>query len=231
MSEILIDKNASFTIDVPYKLVSTGKQKKKPLIVYLHGYKQNLEYFEKKMAEISEFEAYHLFLQGPYPIYDEKHRRSVDQWGRAWYLYDGNQEQFLSSMEKASVFIQQIIDDVRKQINARRLALLGYSMGGYLAGYFALSRPKYINDLIVIGGRIKTEHFSDQTYDNLNVLALHGNLDNSVAADRQKQSCNDLQKLGAAVTFRTVDEQHRLSVRYTREVKRWLKSHNYMTAS
>jgi len=131
MAEVLISGKRSFNIEVPYKLIDVGEVKEKPVIVYLHGFKQNIEQFEKLVDDLLSVEAYHLFVQGPYPIYDRSREKEVKDWGRAWYLYDGSQDQFVRSLELASEFLQQLIDDILKQISATRLAILGYSMGGY----------------------------------------------------------------------------------------------------
>ncbi len=197
-----------------------GKQK--PLIIYLHGYKQNINLFEKKVSGLLSLDVHHLLLQGPYPIYDENHKREVENWGRAWYLYDGRQEQFRKSMEKSAQFIEQIIDEVLSSVSVSNVTAFGYSMGGYLAGYFALSRPDLIKNLIVIGGRIKTEWFTDHRYEDLNVLALHGSKDNSVKASSAKKSALELEKKGAAVTFRSIEEGHRLSQKYVNEAGEWM---------
>lgn len=218
-------ETAPFTIDVPYKIIQTGQPQ--ALIVYLHGYKQNIEYFEKKFGPLLSISAYHLFIQGPYPIYDEKQQREVEQWGRAWYLYDGRQEQFMKSLEKSSRFIETIIQKIISEKDINRCAILGYSMGGYLAGHFALSRPHMVRDLAVIGGRIKTEYFTDQSYGELNVLALHGRNDQSVSDKHAKQSADELRSLGATVRYEAIEEGHRLSSSYIKVVKEWLFRQEY----
>ena len=139
-------------------------------------------------------EAYHLFIQGPYPIYESRSEKKVDNWGASWYLYDGNQEQFLSSLEKTSVFIDKVLTEVNRSTKCDRFCLIGYSMGGYLAGYYALTRPAKINELIVIGARIKTEILNGN-WDKilqLNILALHGKRDNFVDYKPQR---NEIKKL------------------------------------
>ena len=230
MPEVIVTGKTSFKIEVPYKLLETGPSgEKKPLIVYLHGYKQNIAYFKQKVSDLLSIEAYHLFIQAPYPIYDEKHKRKVPEWGRAWYLYDGEQRQFIRSLELASEFVQEVIDNILKQIDVNRLAVLGYSMGGYLAGYFALSRWKHVNDLIVIGGRIKTEVFEDRkgSYDHMNVLALHGSEDDSVKIDPQKKSAKAMEEMGASVTFKEIAETHSLNSSYVTVAKDWLITLGY----
>ncbi len=233
MSEVLSTGKSSFKIEVPYKLIETGEKGKKPLIVYLHGYNQNIKYFKRKVQDLINLRAYHLFIQAPYPIYDREHKRKVPEWGRAWYLYDGDQQQFIKSLELASEFVQEVIDNIINHIDVSRLAMIGYSMGGYLAGYFALSRWKHVNDLVVIGGRIKTEVFEQKKghYDHMNVLALHGTKDDSVKSEPQKKSAEQLKKMGANVTFKELDEGHELKGRYIAETKEWMTSLGYKELS
>lgn len=227
MPKIIDADEVTFNLDVSYKLFESGIDEPKPLIIYLHGYKQNTAYFKKKCTDLLSLNAYHLFIQGPYPIYDENHKRRVNQWGRAWYLYDGNQEQFVKSMGKSSKFIESVLEEIKSKANFNRISLIGYSMGGYLAGYFALSRPQLINDLVIIGGRIKTELFSDQVYPNLNVLALHGAYDQSVSNQRAQESCKELSIMQAQVTYKQLDGGHKLKSVYLDTAKQWLKSIGY----
>lgn len=226
----LISSKASFKIDTPYQLIETGEQGEKPLIVYLHGFNQNIEGFQTKVQKLLDLEAYHLFIQAPYPVYSRRNReKKVEEWGRSWYWYDGEQDHFVKSLEVASQFVQEVMEGVLRQITVSRIALFGYSMGGYLAGYFGLSRPKQLNELIVIGGRIKTEVFEGREPDvkHLNVLALHGKMDESVKSDPQKKSCEELSEWNASVTFKELDAAHRLSDVYTIEAKKWLEGLGY----
>lgn len=227
--EVLISGKTSFKIEVPYKLIEVGESGEKPLIVYLHGFNQNIAQFRELVDDLLSVEAYHLFIQAPYPIYDRRRKKRVRDWGRAWYLYDGNQQQFMASLEQASEFVQELVDNILEQISPTRLAVFGYSMGGYLAGYFALSRWKHVNDLVVIGGRIKTEVFKDRKgkYDHMNVLALHGAADESVESKPQKESCKQLSGWGARVTFREVEGAHTLDNNFIKEAKQWFSTLGY----
>lgn len=229
MQDILFSGNATFNIDVPYKLIESGESEEKPLIIYLHGFNQNIEQFLELVSGLRSLEAYHLFIQGPYPIYDRKREKKVEDWGRSWYLYDGEQKQFVKSLELASEFVAQVTNNMLKHITVSRISLFGYSMGGYLAGYFALSRPHLIDDLIVIGGRIKTEVFEErrQDYNHLNVLALHGLQDTSVESSPQEKCCQQLSQWGASVTFKALDASHGLSGSFLHETKQWLQSNGY----
>lgn len=231
--DVLISGKTSFKVEVPYKLIETGPKGKKPLIVYLHGFNQNIEYFEKKADTLLQLNAYHLFIQGPYPIYNTSRKINVSKWGRAWYLYDGNQGQFIKSMEVASEFIQEIIDGLVDVIEISRLCIFGYSMGGYLGGYFALSRWKHVNELIVIGGRIKTETFEDkcEQANHINVLALHGKDDTSVYPDPQKESVDVLKRNGFDAVFKLLEAGHPLEEVFISEARNWLKDKDYVEGS
>jgi predicted esterase len=230
MKNILQTGQAAFNIEVPYKLIETGKSSpEKPLIMYLHGFNQNIKQFEKLVAPMLDLKAYHLFVQGPYPIYDRSRKKKVEDWGRSWYLYDGEQDQFVKSLESASDFLEHLIEDRLQHLSASRRAVFGYSMGGYLAGYFTLSRPRLVDELMVVGARIKTEVFEDNigNFDAMNVLALHGSADKSVKSGPQQKSCKQLSRWGANVTFKEVDRSHKLDRLYLQETQKWLKSLDY----
>ncbi|SMO39435.1 alpha/beta hydrolase [Gracilimonas mengyeensis] len=230
MQDVLVSGKASFEIEVPYKLIETGDKGEKPLILYLHGFNQNIEFFEKKVKKLKTIKAYHLFIQAPYPIYDRKGKRNVSQWGRSWYLYDGNQEQFLKSMEVASGFIEGILDDLTDTVQISRMCIFGYSMGGYLGGYFAFSRWKKVKDLIVIGGRIKTEAFEGRRKQakHLNILALHGEDDTSVYPEPQKECIELLKEEGFNANFKLVEATHKLSSVYITKAYKWLQKTGYV---
>lgn len=229
MRDVLVSGKTSFKIEVPYKLIENGEKGKKPLIVYLHGFRQNIAQFETLAAPMLALNAYHLFIQGPYPIYDTSREVNVSDWGRAWYLYDGNQGQFIKSMEISSEFIQEIIDGLLDVIDVSRLCVFGYSMGGYLAGYFALSRWKHVNDLIVVGGRIKTEAFEERRENarHINILALHGKDDTDVYPGPQQEEIVRLKSEGFNAEFRFAGSGHKLeAVSFTESIQ-WLKKLGY----
>lgn len=229
MPETLKTGTSTFNIDVPYKLIGSGPNTHKPLIIYLHGYKQNIEYFEKKLRKMLGLNAYHLFIQAPYPIYDTTRKLEVERWGRAWYLYDGKQKQFLKSMEKASVFIENVIDNTIVDLDVSKVCIFGYSMGAYLGGYYALSRPDQLSELITVGGRIKTESFEGKRKkaNHINVLALHGSNDKSVYPEPQQKCVKQLVKDGFNAEFRLVEAGHKLEDKFVNESVKWLKSIGY----
>lgn len=233
MLEVLISGKSSFKIEVPYKLIETGTQKKKPLIIYLHGFNQNIKLFQKLTKPLLKVEAYHLYIQAPYPVQDKTRTKKVEEWGRSWYLYDGEQSQFIKSMELSSEFIQEIIDSLLPNIKVSRICLFGYSMGGYLGGYFALSRWKHINESIVVAARIKTEVFEKELKlaKHINFLAIHGQNDTSVLPGPQKIEIDKLIDLGFDAEFISLNETHRLTAKFFDVTLDWLQRKGYVILS
>lgn len=234
MPEVLASGKRSFKIEVPYTLMETGRKGvPKPLILYLHGYGENEKKFKSKCDSLFVYEAYHLFVQGPYPVFDQTLSRTVSNWGRAWYLYDGKRKQFIKSLELSSEFIQEIIDNLVKFIQVETMCVIGYSMGGYLAGYFALTRWKHVNQLIVAGARIKTEVMSEERWKNLthlDVFAIHGREDQSVSYERQQEEVEILKSRGVNAEIKILNQGHQFNENVTAEIGLWLDRKGYIKA-
>lgn len=225
--EILTSGNVSFCIDVPYKLIETGqKSTEKPLIVYLHGFNDNIAAFRKRCSQIiDKFEAYHLFIRAPYPLYEKRSEKKVQDWGASWYLYDGDQDQFLRSLERTSGFLDHVFEELKSSVDYERLCLIGYSMGGYLAGYYAITRAEVVKDLIVAGARIKTEILKGkwELISHLNILALHGKRDKLVDYKPQRSEIKKLANKGVNAEFKLIDQKHIFNDEFISLICVWLK--------
>lgn len=228
--DVLISGKTSFKVEVPYRLIESGGEKDKPLIVYFHGFGENMNDFIEKCEPLIELEAYHLFIQGPYPVFDRSRSKNVSEWGRAWYLYDGDQGQLIKSLEMASEFVQEIIDTLLPHIDVNRICVMGYSMGGYLAGYFALTRWKHVNDLVVAGARIKTEVLDDKwdKIKHLNIVALHGKKDEKVQYGSQQKEIESLRDKGVKAELILLNENHSFSENYIKRMLKWFQLNGYV---
>ena len=229
--DLLASGKRSFKIEVPYQLIESGKKgEKKPLILYLHGYNENIKTFQVRCSRFLDIHAYHLFVQGPYPIYDQTGKKTVSNWGRSWYLYDGKRKQFIKSLEITSEFIQEVIDNLIKFINVSKICVLGYSMGGYQAGFFSLTRWKHVNDVVVVCARIKTEVLKDSDFANLkhmNILAVHGRNDDKVRFEGQKEAIEQLKSKGLNSELKLLDGNHDFSSKVIEEIVSWMQSKDY----
>ncbi|NBC26385.1 MAG: hypothetical protein GVY08_05965 [Bacteroidetes bacterium] len=226
----LMSDHEEFSINVPYQVVESGERGvQKPLIIYLHGFGQTLESFKDDAGSLFWLEAYHLFIQAPYPLYDRSRRKKIRDWGRSWYLYDGDQEQFRKSLDHASHFVHRIIQKVADSVPATRVCLIGFSMGGYLAGYHAIRYPDHVNELIMYGARYKSE-FLIGGYEKIShqsILGLHGNDDKNVEPGPQKEEMRRLRQHEIDAAFEDVNESHRFSKAGAGIMLDWLADKGY----
>lgn len=225
--EVLNSGKTSFKIEVPYRLYQTGETVDKPMILYLHGYGQDLEEFVDATQTLHKLEAYHLYIQAPYPEYTMV--RKGRKWGYSWYLYDGDKGNFIRSLEYTSEFIQGVVDQLASFISINKLVIFGYSMGGYVGGYFGLTRWKHTNAMILTGCRLKTEVVAGDWNDrkHIRILALHGKNDKSVSFEPQQKEMGFLSAKGLHAEMKLLDEGHELSEKYLDESRKWLLSQGF----
>jgi len=222
------EERVPFVINTHYQLFETGRSGvRKPLLVYLHGYKQNIPIFKKKTERLHALEAYHLYIKGPYPV--PIPGRKIEEWGAAWYLYDGDQHKFIRSLEQTSSLLQEIVTKIRNEYSVTYTAMIGYSMGGYQGGYFGIKRPDSLNDLIIISARIKDELIKNgaEAMKGLNIFAIHGEDDESVQMKPQKKSINNIRKMGINASFKVVKAAHHLTDKIMVSVSEYLKERGY----
>jgi len=228
MNKHVTEFYAEMKQQVPCKLIQTGKNPQH-LLVYLHGYKQNIQILQKKFDQLITINAFHLFIQAPHILYDESRKRPIEEWGRAWYLFDGSQQVFIRSMEESSRFLESVLHNVNNQYSVSKTGIIGYSMGGYLAGYFAFSRSELIDELVVIGARLKTEVF-EQTldqYNHIKVLALHGKNDESVRLKPQRDEIEKLKQLGYQAELLQTNSGHRIDSEIVDNLHKWLITNGF----
>jgi predicted esterase len=225
--DVLVSGKTSFKIEVPYRLIESGPGGEKPMIVYLHGFGQNLETFQKQMKILLNLNAYHLFIQGPYVNIGNMEYRG--RWGYSWYIYNGKQGSFKKSLESSSEFIQGVIDGLAPHLKINRLCILGYSMGAYLGGYFAFSRYKHTNDLVMAGGRLKSEFLKGQIKKgrHIRVLSVHGLDDDITEYEAQIAEMQNLSDKGINATTFTYKGGHTLKSAQISEIQSWLLDNGY----
>lgn len=226
--DVLISGKTTFKIEAPYRLYECGPKGPKPIIVYLHGFGQDIGMFEELTTALHDLNAYHLYIQGPYA--DNRVLKRDDKRGYAWYLYNGKQGAFEKSLEYTSEFIQGVIDGLIPHLKINRCAVVGYSMGAYLAGYFGFTRWKHTNELVMINGRLKTEFFAERKWEkrkHLNILALHGTDDQVVSYEAQEKCILEAQQKGLKAEMKGIPAGHEMAEAYTAALREWLLGQGY----
>jgi len=226
--DVILSGKTTFKIEVPYRLYEAGEPGPKPLIVYLHGFGQDIRVFEEQMKDMHSIKAYHLYIQGPYP--DNRTIERSDKRGYGWYLYSGKKGSFEKSLEYSSEFLQGVIDGLIPMLQITRCTVIGYSMGAYLAGYFGFTRWKHTNELVMLGGRFKDDLFKERNWQkrsHLNILAVHGKKDAVVDPDAQRKSIDVAISNGLTAKYVEVNAGHKITRAYLSNVKKWLKQQGY----
>jgi len=227
--DTLIAGKSTFKLQVPYKLIRSGEQGKKPLIVYFHGYGEDITEMEEKIEPLLSLDAYHLFIQGPYAL--QLNPKEKNRKGFSYYQYD-SEDTYINSIEFTSEFIQEIIDHIIPIVEVSRITLVGYSMGAYLAGYWAFTRWKHANDLLMINGRLKTEWFKSKIEDqdvlnHIQIVAFNGNSDTIVDPETQREMINYCKEHKLNAQYHELNGGHELTNEHLIQIKDWLLSLGY----
>lgn len=169
-----------------------------PLVVALHGYGESGPRLQARLLPLVRTGAALLCPDGPFPV--EMRTETPPRIGFAWYQYTGDAAQFAIALSEGGAFLDRLIDVVLESlpVDRRKIVLLGYSQGGYLAGAHALGSPDRFAGLVAIATRIKTELFSAEHLARVRfpVLAIHGAKDPQTAIERQRESIAQLRSNG-----------------------------------
>jgi phospholipase/carboxylesterase len=220
------------TFQIPTtNLVFTPKgyrsSRKYPLLVALHGMGMTAAEFAEMLEPLKNLPVIVLVPDGvyPYEIRTGPHR----EIGRAWYQYTGDEKAFVDSMERSGRHLKALIRKIRDAypVDTDRIALMGFSQGGYFAGYYGIRHSKSLAGLIVIGARVKDEVLPKELARSkgLPVLLLHGRKDRAVPLRIAERSHRAVQSaLGDTVTLKTYPCGHTLTAEQLRDAGEWLRA-------
>jgi phospholipase/carboxylesterase len=201
-----------FTHEVPVDLHRPDDGGDGSLVVALHGMGQSAESFAKDALPCVPERASTLIPQAPLP-FEMRGAKGIRQ-GNGWYVYTGETESFLASMQHVEEWLLKQVDFVVRDhgFDARRVSLLGFSQGGYLAGYVGVRHATRFRRLVVAAARIKHEVLEADakraSETGLRVLHVHGDADESVAAAAARSSADALAGFGVPTEFRTYASGH-----------------------
>lgn len=197
-----------------------------PLVVALHGMGMTAPEFAGLLAPLRSLPTLLFVPEGvhPYEIRSGEQRRI----GRAWYLYTGDDDAFVRSMEKSGRHLEALVARVGKShpVDRSKVFLLGFSQGGYFAGYWAVRHSRRFCGAVVVGARVKDEVLERQMRrpGDLKLLLLHGRKDRAVPFAYAERSFAALESAGFEVTLKAYEQGHILSPDQLRDARAWLKS-------
>ncbi|HSF59693.1 MAG TPA: alpha/beta hydrolase-fold protein [Candidatus Binatia bacterium] len=131
----------------------------------------------------------------------------------------------LSSREKLQAFLDECL--ARYPIDAKKLALLGFSQGGVMAYSLAMSHPERFAALAVLSSWLPKELISElavkETVQSLPTLVQHGTQDQLIELQRARDSVEQLRGLRVPVTYREYDMGHEITPRGLSDLSAWLE--------
>ena len=208
---------------VPYRL-RRATVPDAPVVVALHGHGMSAERFERVLRYLSPEQVTLITLQGPYPF--ELRKQGEIRIGHGWYLYHGDQAAFRRSLEQSEAFVLETLETIRAKhsITDRPLAVLGFSQGGYLAGFLALRNPNLFSELAIASARLKSEFLEEElTRTPLpRTLFLHSEEDAAVRWEAAEPHADRLRAAGGEVDLFFHDAGHRLPPEAVRYFEEWL---------
>lgn len=197
-----------------------------PLVIALHGMGHSEDLMRRYMGELLDRPWIWVFPRGPHPF--EMRQPERVRIGYAWYLYTGDQAELRASMKTTTQYLMDLQDLVRKDFPISESIVVGFSQGGYLAGYVAPHHPERFRGAASIGGRLKWEFMDDAPDTSKKQVALaqfHGAKDENVAASLAHEGADKCRELGYEDVeyFEDEDAGHEVSPRLAAALSLWLE--------
>ncbi|MFH0945556.1 MAG: hypothetical protein V2A76_10200 [Planctomycetota bacterium] len=181
-----------------------------PLLLALHGFGFDGSLLRGRLRSLLPAPYAVLLPDGPYPV--EMRQASPPRVGRSWYQYTGDQPAFLEALAFTISHLDRLLERVAREhpICTERIAVLGFSQGGYVASFLALRESARFAGLITISCRIKVEALQDElpSLSGFPVLVLHGEGDDLVRLEPQLEAVEVLKRHGVDVELLLHDGGH-----------------------
>lgn len=197
-----------------------------PLLVALHGWGMTVPAFRDLMRPLLPDGWALLVPEGVLPVeVDAVGGRRV---GRAWYAYDGDQAGFRAWLEAGDRHVMPLVraEAADPEIDRRRVHLLGYSQGAYLAGFTAFHHPRDFAGLVLAAGRLKHEFVADRLARAraLRTLFVTGARDPGLPRDRLDEGKRALERAGVPVEALEHPGGHGLTREALQGIRAWLEA-------
>lgn len=208
-------------VEVPGSLISdyliqkpTGGDASE-VILLLHGFQQTNQYIFGKLAASCPADAIVLAPNAPFPVPERKEDGS-HRAGFSWYFYNAQKDEYFIDMR---VGIQLLAGLLKKlDLDRKPLRVVGFSQGGYLAPFFALTRSR-ATQVVGVAAEFLPEELREAAHasgapwpPHFRVDTVHGELDDIVPAADAANGHAGLLSLGARGTLIQVPGgTHRIS--------------------
>ena len=148
--------------------------------------------------------------------------------GYAWYPMSMGGPPDIASMLASRQRLQQFLDEclARYPIDAKKLAILGFSQGGVMAYSLALAHPDRFAALAALSSWLPPElvpHLSlTDSAQALPTLIQHGTQDSTIEVERARHSVELLRQARIPLTYREYEMGHEIRPRSLSDLSAWL---------
>lgn len=143
-----------------------------------------------------------------------------------WMKRGANDRPLDGELERVAGSLSAFIDEAceRYNVDAERLALMGFSQGGFLAYRLALSQPHRWQGAAMLSTWLSDEAADDVHPDaaDLPLLVQHGTNDPLVGVDRGRNSRDQLQAMRMNLDYREYPMQHEIGRQSMHDLSVWL---------
>lgn len=201
-----------------------GSPAELPLVLCLHGWGMDGDWFARLLGGLFDLPAIFLFPTAPQAVV-----RPDGGSGWSWYDYDGDSARFVQELERLERHVLGFLRDIERTHGLRPCAriLLGFSQGGYGGSFVALRHPEVFRGLAISGARIKHEALEvalpAAAANGFRVLACHGRRDPHVSGERARASLDALAAAGIATRWEEFDAGHSLGRAQVRVLRAWIE--------
>jgi phospholipase/carboxylesterase len=153
----------------------------------------------------------------------------LDAVGYAWFPMSmggpPDVAAILSSQKLLLAFLDQCLQ--RYPIDAKKLAILGFSQGGLMAHSVALAHPERFAALAALSSWLPKELVEELSIGegvcSLPALVQHGTQDPMIEVDRALDSVEQLRDLKVPLTYREYDMGHEIRPKSLSDLSNWLE--------
>lgn len=208
----------STTLEYIERLPKTASESAAPLLILLHGYGSN----EQDLFSFSEE------LPDEFHIISVRAPHNLGHNSFAWYSinFDADQNKFSDleearvSLDKISLFIDEIVSE--KNLDAKKVFLLGFSQGAILSYGLSLNTNK-VQNVVALSGYLNEDLLENKgSQSNVDYFISHGSVDQVIPVEWARKAPVYLSELGIKNSYKEYPVGHGVHPQNFYDLKAWL---------
>jgi predicted esterase len=199
--------------EVPYRILAPSSRSPRdgwPAVIALHGYGWDETRFTPVVRRrFGAVPWVWIVPRGPWRVHPTR-----GEVGYSWLVGSGEHPDHAGMRGTEALLRQAIAGTARRlRLDRRKVALLGFSQGGFAAGVAALHRPRTWRGAAVLGAYINPAMVPDGLgrARGARLAFFHGRQDREVPLERARRSVRVLAEAGIPAALKTFPGGHTLS--------------------